>query len=102
MTDLSRPAYTLSVGELLDLLAARLPQQTAPSSEADEVLNTTRAAKLLGIDQVTLRTEAAAGRLPGMLVGNGWKFSRNALLATLRCPHPTDTAPLRVQQSKAG
>lgn len=102
MTDLTRPAYTLTAGELLDLLAERMPQPVQPE-EPDEVLNTAQAAKLLGVTPDTIRSYAAEGILPGLCIGNGWKFSRRALLATLQVPNPTVTAPMRVQQpAKAG
>lgn len=71
----------------------------AAASEPDEVLNTRQAAKLLHLDEQTVRVEAEAGRLPGLLVGRGWKFSRAALLALLHRPNPTDIAQLRVQQT---
>ncbi|MVN86867.1 helix-turn-helix domain-containing protein [Deinococcus sp. HMF7620] len=69
------------------------------STEPDTVLTTREAAKLLHLDEQTIRTEAEAGRLPGLLIGRGWKFSRQALLAVLRHPNPTDTAQMRVRQA---
>lgn len=88
-------------------LAQHLTRLPAPTSdEPDAVLNTREAAKLLHLDEETVRVEALAGNLPGRLIGRGWKFSRRALLAWLRhealSPTPTPIAlPARDEQTGA-
>lgn len=85
---------------LRQMLREELAALPPAPAEPDAVLSTRQAARLLGLDEATVRTEAATGRLPGLLIGRGWRFSRQALLALLRQPNPTAPAPQRVQQAK--
>ncbi|MBO0767799.1 MAG: helix-turn-helix domain-containing protein [Solirubrobacterales bacterium] len=53
-------------------------QETPP-----EILTLEEAAALLRIDPSDLQQAAVAGQLPGRLLGQEWRFSREALLAWL-------------------
>lgn len=75
---------------LRQIVAEELSRLTPAQAEADEVLNTKGAARLLGVDEQTVRTEAEAGRLPGLLIGRGWKFSSRALMQALHDTRATD------------
>lgn len=48
-----------------------------------EVLTLGEAATLLRLEEAVVRREAERGRLPGRLIGEHWRFSREALLAWL-------------------
>ena len=44
------------------------------------VLNSRRAADLLGLHYKTIEKMARAGELPGVQLGKAWRFSRDALI----------------------
>ena len=52
-------------------------------SEATEVLTAAEAAGLLRTDEETVERMAAAGELPGRMLGATWRFSRAAILRWL-------------------
>jgi len=49
----------------------------------DEVLTTREAAKLLKMDSQSVQRMAARGDLPGKMMGNRWRFSREVILSQL-------------------
>jgi excisionase family DNA binding protein len=49
-------------------------------NDASDVLTTAQLARLLQVDEDTVRTLAKRGELPGRKVGRHWRFSRQAIL----------------------
>lgn len=49
----------------------------------DDIMTAEELAILLRCHVVTIRLSAAAGKLPGCQIGNRWRFSRRAVLASL-------------------
>lgn len=76
LRDAATHEFVAAVAEFVAAVAQ--PVQVLP--EPDEVLDLRAAALLLVIHPDTLRKAAGDGRLPGMKVGNQWRFSRRALL----------------------
>jgi hypothetical protein len=60
-----------------------------PPSPPGEVLTLAEAAALLRVPEEGLKTDAAAGRVPGRLVAGEWRFVRATLLAWLSQPEPS-------------
>ena len=54
-----------------------------------EVLTTEEASKFLRISRQTLYKLVERGKVPGMKVGQGYKFLRNDLISSLRAPRPS-------------
>jgi excisionase family DNA binding protein len=48
-----------------------------------EVMTVSEIAALLKVHPVTVRLNAAAGKIPGRQIGNRWRFSRLAITAWL-------------------
>jgi excisionase family DNA binding protein len=59
------------------------------------------AAALLRVSEDGLSSDADAGRIPGRLVGNEWRFVRSALIAWLSQPEPRKKSMLSVAGSFA-
>ncbi len=69
----------------------KAPKPTAngtPPAPAAEVLTLAEAAAFLRVPADALRGDAAAGRVPGRLVGGDWRFHRAGLLDWLSRPEP--------------
>jgi hypothetical protein len=66
--------------EKLPEISEMLREMQRRNLEPDEVLNTKGAARVLCIGEEEVRELASIGVLPGVVNGNGWKFSRRDLL----------------------
>jgi hypothetical protein len=58
--------------------------------DVPEVLNAEQAGQFLQIDEKNVIELAEAGKLPGKKLGPVWRFSRDALVAWLAAPEPTN------------
>ena len=56
------------------------PSEVSDPSSFPLVLNSRRAADLLGLHYKTVEKMARAGELPGVQLGKAWRFSRDALI----------------------
>ena len=54
-----------------------------------EVMTTEEASKFLRISRQTLYKLVEQGKVPGMKVGQGYKFLKNDLISSLRTPRPS-------------
>jgi excisionase family DNA binding protein len=54
-----------------------------PASPPSDVLDVKGAAALLLINRVTVTEYAISGKIPGLLIGNRWRFSRACLMRLL-------------------
>lgn len=68
-----------TLSRLPDLLQ-RLESALSTLETPDVILNTAGAAALLNVSEGEVRSLVASHDLPAYPVGNGWKFSRRALL----------------------
>jgi excisionase family DNA binding protein len=53
-----------------------------------DILTTKEAAELLRVTVRTVKVKAAAGEIPARKVGQGWRFSREALLRYIEGDKP--------------
>jgi hypothetical protein len=58
-----------------------------------EVLTLADAAEFLRVSEAGLKTDAAAGRVPGRIVAGEWRFARTTLLAWLSQSEPRVSVP---------
>jgi excisionase family DNA binding protein len=65
-----------------DVVVGRASAET----QEPDVLTVEQLAKLLQVDQKTIRSLAAGGELPGRKLGRHWRFSRQAVLDWLANP----------------
>ncbi|WP_168734644.1 helix-turn-helix domain-containing protein [Deinococcus sp. KSM4-11] len=72
---------TQAINTTLPALLDRVTALQQGSGQADTILNTAEAAKLLRIGQPVLIELVKQGMIPGWYVGNGWRFSRAQVLA---------------------
>jgi excisionase family DNA binding protein len=73
-------------------LSARLQIESKVRVEAEEedrVLDVAGAARLLRMSQRSIRRAAADETMPSIRIGNRYRFSRNALLATAKAEIPS-------------
>ena len=56
------------------------PSDVSDPSSFPLVLNSRRAADLLGLHYKTVEKMARSGELPGVQLGKAWRFSRDALI----------------------
>ena len=47
----------------------------------NDILTTRQASELLQVTERTVKVQAAQGKIPARKVGQGWRFSRAALIA---------------------
>jgi excisionase family DNA binding protein len=50
-----------------------------PDTKPNEVMTAEEVAAMMRIHPVTVRLQAAAGKIPGRRLGNRWRFSRSAI-----------------------
>jgi len=60
----------------------------APLKLEEEVLTTEEASKFLRISRQTLYKLVEQGKIPGMKVGQGYKFLKSDLISSLRVSRP--------------
>ena len=85
MTDPKAMIVQLTVGELKALLVEAAAEGAAKSREETvEYLTLEQAAKLVKLDQRTLVTYVKDRGLPGIKLGNEWRFERAELLGWMR------------------
>ena len=72
-----------TIPALLDRLVALLKEHEA-APETDTILNTREMAKLLRIGPSELSALVKRGTVPAWYVGNGWRYSRQQVLAAFR------------------
>lgn len=65
------------------VLASIMSNAKASNTIDDDIMTAAELAILLRCHVVTVRLSAAAGKLPGRQIGNRWRFSRRAVLASL-------------------
>lgn len=64
----------------------RGPEPGPSAVDTSEVMDVHQAAAFLHVAVATVRTQLAAGRLPGKRVGKEWRLSRTALITWLSEP----------------
>jgi excisionase family DNA binding protein len=58
----------------------------------NDILTTRQAAALLQVTERTVKVQAALGKIPACKVGQGWRFSREALIAHVSGKKPEAAA----------